>query len=306
MSLRLREGLASGLMEFIVHDTLSVMGRLLRGPLEKRPDALREMLAPLWSDIPAQMAGDVIATHHDGGGFRVDADDPRYEEALAELESADVLGRIEHELTRAADRLAHLGGPGGTQVMFVLGNPDDAYLMNVSGGYLGMGGTPGWLYVMAWPTPENLGRIAHCAVHELHHRLRHHVVGWDPPTVTVGDHVVSEGLAEAFVRELSGPEAMGPWSAMVTGEALENAYTAIMADIDLQGMWNTPAYVLGDAAAERFGAAEGHPGHGRVRRRPAARRRPPGRHRHDGHGELGSARRRHPQGEPLTGTNPDS
>jgi uncharacterized protein YjaZ len=137
--------------------------------------------------------------------------------------------------------------------MLVLGNPDDDYLMRVAGGYYGMGSTPGWLYLVAWPTDEVVGRIAHCAVHEFHHQVRYANVEWDPQRVTVGEHIVAEGLAEAFVRELSGPSAMGPWSSMVTGEALERAYAMTMANIDLPGMRNTPAFVLGDTAATRFG-----------------------------------------------------
>jgi uncharacterized protein YjaZ len=98
------------------------------------------------------------------------------------------------------------------KVLFALGHPDDEHLMKITGGYYGMGGTPGWLYLIGWPDDHVIGRIAHCAVHELHHQIRYRNVPWVP---MVGEHVVSEGLAEAFVRELSGPAAMGPgpqWS----------------------------------------------------------------------------------------------
>jgi uncharacterized protein YjaZ len=137
--------------------------------------------------------------------------------------------------------------------MFVLGNPDDEHLMKVSGGYYGMGGAPGWLYLLAWPDEEIIGRIAHLAVHEFHHNVRYTNVEWNPATVTVGEHVVAEGLAEAFVRELSGPEAMGPWSGMVWGEEYDRAYELIMADFELAGMQHTSAYVLGDSAMRLFG-----------------------------------------------------
>ncbi|MFI7153176.1 DUF2268 domain-containing putative Zn-dependent protease [Nonomuraea sp. NPDC050022] len=106
------------------------------------------------------------------------------------------------------------------------------------------------LYLLGWPSEEIIGRIAHCAVHELHHQARYTNVPWHP---TVGEHVISEGLAEAFVRELSGAEAMGPWSSMVSGEELERAYEKIMADFDLEGMHLTSAYVLGDTTVARFG-----------------------------------------------------
>ncbi|MEV4178520.1 DUF2268 domain-containing putative Zn-dependent protease [Nonomuraea sp. NPDC049709] len=238
-------------MEFIVHDTLTAMAGLLEQPIERRPDALRELLAPMREAIP--VPGDIVDIHHQGGGFRVDADDPRYLPAVRRMIEADVLGQVRRELTRASERLSGAKQADSLQVMFVMGNPDDEHLMTTTGGYYGMGGAPGWLYLLAWPSPEVIGRIGHLAVHEFHHNVRYTNVEWNPVTVTVGEHVVAEGLAEAFVRELSGAEAMGPWSSMVTGEAFERAHERIMADFDLQGMQNTPAYVLGDSAVRNFG-----------------------------------------------------
>ncbi|MFB4273828.1 DUF2268 domain-containing protein [Nonomuraea sp. MTCD27] len=238
-------------MEFIVHDTLTAMAELLEQPVERRPDALRELLAPMREVIP--VPGDIVDIHHQGGGFRVDADDPRYLPAVRRMIEADVLGQVRRELTRASERLGGAKQADSLQVMFVMGNPDDEHLMTTTGGYYGMGGAPGWLYLLAWPSPEVIGRIGHLAVHEFHHNVRYTNVEWNPVTVTVGEHVVAEGLAEAFVRELSGAEAMGPWSSMVTGEAFERAHERIMADFDLQGMQNTPAYVLGDSAVRNFG-----------------------------------------------------
>ncbi|NUR88320.1 MAG: peptidase [Nonomuraea sp.] len=238
-------------MEFIVHDTLTAMADLLSRPLEERPGALRELLDPIRPSIP--MPGDVIDIHHSGGGFRVDAEDPRYLPAVRAMIEADVLGQVERELRRASQALKGAEQAESLQVMFMLGNPDNEHLMKIAGGYYGMGGSPGWLYLLAWPSEEVIGRIAHCAVHEFHHNVRYTNVEWNPQTVTVAEHVMAEGLAEAFVRELSGPEAMGPWSAMVQGEELERADEVIMAAFGLQGMWNTPAYVLGDGAMEQFG-----------------------------------------------------
>ncbi|YCK38680.1 DUF2268 domain-containing protein [Actinomadura sp. ATCC 39365] len=238
-------------MEFIVHDTLTAMADLLARPLADRPEALREMLTPIRPAIP--VPGDIVDIHHQGGGFRVDADDARYLPAVRAMIEADVLGQVRRELERASHALKEARQASSLQVMFVLGDPDNEHLMKISGGYYGMGGSPGWLYLLGWPSEEVIGRIAHCAVHEFHHNVRYTNVEWDPRKVTVGEHVVAEGLAEAFVRELSGPEAMGPWSRMVTGEELERAHELIMDAFDLEGMGNTPAYVLGDSAMRRFG-----------------------------------------------------
>ncbi|WP_344206256.1 DUF2268 domain-containing protein [Nonomuraea bangladeshensis] len=238
-------------MEFIVHDTLTTMAALLRRPLDERPAAVADMLTPMRAAIP--MPGDIVDIHHQAGGFRVDADDPRYLPAVERMIEADVLGQVRRELERASERLSGAVQAESLQVMLVLGDPENENLMGRSGGYYGMGGSPGWLFLLAWPDEDVIGRIAHCAVHEFHHNVRFMNVEWNPVTVTVGEHVVAEGLAEAFVRELSGPEAMGPWSKKVTGEEFDRAYELIMKDFDLQGMRHTPAYVLGDGAMRDFG-----------------------------------------------------
>ncbi|MGV9307182.1 DUF2268 domain-containing protein [Nonomuraea sp. NPDC003727] len=235
-------------MEIIVHDTFTAMADLLRRPLGERRDLLAGMLAPIRAAIP--VPGDIVDIHHQGAGFRVDREDPRYLPAVEKLIEQDVPGQIERALGKAAAALTGLAAPDAIQVMFVLGHPDDDYLMNVVGGYYGMGGSGDVIYLLAWPGDDVIGRIAHCAVHEFHHNIRYRTVEWNPATVTVGEHVVAEGLAEAFVRELSGPEAMGPWSARPLDDAV---FARIVADLGLQGMQNTPAYVLGDTAMVRFG-----------------------------------------------------
>ncbi|UBU17805.1 DUF2268 domain-containing protein [Nonomuraea gerenzanensis] len=238
-------------MEIIIEDTLSAMADLLEQPLERRPDAVRKIMAPTRASIP--MPGDLVDIHHGGGGFRTDAEDPRYLPAVRRLIERDVLGQVRRELTLAAERLSGAEQPDVVKVMFMLGNPDHDHLMKISGGYYGMGGGSEWLYLLAWPSDEVIGRIGALAVHEFHHLVRFTNVVWDPVAVTVGEHVVAEGLAEAFVRELLGPEAMGPWSSMVTGADYERAYELIMADFELAGMRHTPAYVLGDTATRNFG-----------------------------------------------------
>lgn len=236
-------------MEIVVHQKI---GEILASPLAQRPEALRRVLAPLYQQVP--IPGDPVDLHHLGGGFRVDSDFSGYQKMVSKIVEQDVPGQIEWQLRRAWQRFTEavpgIQGPQRLEVMLMLGNPDDDYLMRVVGGYYGMGATPGWLYLLAWPTDDVIARIAHCAVHEFHHQVRYSNLEWQ---ATVGEHIVAEGLAEAFVRELSGPEAMGPWSGRVTGAAFEDAYAKTMANLDLPGMRNTPAFVLGDTAAARFG-----------------------------------------------------
>ncbi|GAA2262453.1 DUF2268 domain-containing protein [Kitasatospora cystarginea] len=230
---------------------------LLQRPVEERPDALREILSPLQSVMSAASGIDLVRMHQVGSGFRVDREDARYLPALRQLQDAGVWNRIEESLAGAWERIS--GAVPGVRhaetvhVVVALGDPDDEHLTVRSSGYLGMGGFPGAIYLLVWPTGTSLELIGHGAAHELHHNVRYANVAWNPMTVTVGEQVVAEGLAEAFVRELAGEQAMGPWSKALTGTELDSVYERITARIDVVGMQNLTAYVLGDATAQRMG-----------------------------------------------------
>ncbi|MGK5733662.1 DUF2268 domain-containing protein [Streptomyces sp. URMC 124] len=245
-------------MKIVVHDTASAMLDLLRRPLEERPEALREMLRPLQGVLGPVMGDvDLVEMHRQSSGFRFDRDDPRYLPAVRRMQDAGVWKRIEDTLAAAWERIGS-AAPGirhaeTVHVVLVLGNPDDEQLMTRSAGYFGIGGIPGAIELIMWPTDTSLEKIGYGAAHELHHNVRYANVAWNPMTVTVGEHVVAEGLAEAFVRELAGEQAMGPWSRAVTGAALDSAYAKITDDIDVAGMQNLTAYVLGDATARLMG-----------------------------------------------------
>lgn len=234
------------------------MEDLLRRPVAQRTKALRDMLSPIEGVLtPVLGEMDTVRTHQTGSGFRIDRDDPRHPAALKEMRDADVWGRTERCLGAAWERLS-ADAPGvrsaeTVHVVLTLGNPDDAHLTVRSAGYFGMGGFPGAILLTMWPTPTSLAKIEYAAAHELHHNVRYANVVWDPATVTVGEHVVAEGLAEAFVRELAGEKALGPWSTGLSGAERDDAYAKITAAVDVAGMPNLAAYVFGDGSAEVMG-----------------------------------------------------
>ncbi|WP_370356572.1 DUF2268 domain-containing protein [Catenulispora sp. EB89] len=245
-------------MKIVVHDTASATADLLRRPLEERPELLREMYAPLQTMLGLMGGADVVQQHQNmGSGFRVDRDDARYLPAIRTMQDADVWSHVRDWLQKAWEHL-DAAVPGvkhaeTVHVVLLLGNPDDDHLIQRSAGYFGFGGIPGSIMLTMWPTDAALRNIGFAAVHELHHNVRYANVVWNPMTVTLGEQIVAEGLAEAFVRELAGEDAMGPWAGALDGEQLEHAYATITAAIDTTGMQNLPGYVLGDATARRMG-----------------------------------------------------
>ncbi|GAA4130263.1 DUF2268 domain-containing protein [Actinomadura keratinilytica] len=245
-------------MEIVVHDTASAMADLLRLPVDERPDALREIYRPLEGVMPMPPGMDMVTMHQQmGSGFRVDRDDPRYLAALREMQDADVWPRVEESLAAAWKRLSDAAPEADhadtLHVVLVLGNPDDDHLTVRSAGYFGVGGFPGAIHLTMWPTETSLAKIGYAAAHELHHNVRYANITWNPAEVTVGEQVVAEGLAEAFVRELGGEQALGPWATRLAGAELDEVYEKVTAGIDVAGMQNLTAYVHGDATAQRMG-----------------------------------------------------
>ena len=242
-------------MRIIVHDTLTQTRRLLDAPLAPRPARLTEMLSPVLPMYRWAPAGPVDS-HHLGNGFRVDVEKgDLYRAGLDRLEAADAWGQVErclHEATvHQRQSTPDIRMPDELHVVLLLGDPSDPFFLNVTGGYFGIGGFSGYLTVTVWPTDANEHKVGFCAVHELHHNLRFTNVVWDVAAVTVGDQVVSEGLAEAFVRELYGEAALGPWGDPARDD--EDAYRMVLDHLDVAGMANLSAYVHGDETTRRMG-----------------------------------------------------
>jgi uncharacterized protein YjaZ len=240
-------------IEIDVHDDAAAMTRLFTLPASARMDALAAMRGfSTFDDGPMAALKQI---HEQGDGFRVNVDDPRYPGALQLLIKADAWGQLRRELGRAWEYqrsvLPGIRHPEKVEVVLTLGNPDDPVFTERTLGYYGMGGTPGNIWMVAWPNDYNLTRIGACGVHELAHNLR-------TPNVetrfNLAEWVIHEGLAEIFTVEVCGPDSTGAWYADVTGSALDEAFAKVTAAFGTGSSvpdW-TP-YVLGDEVAGRLG-----------------------------------------------------
>ncbi|PXY29062.1 peptidase [Prauserella coralliicola] len=245
-------------MTITVLDTYPAMRDILRAPVPERPALLRAMLEPaagMYRYFPGEV--DLVAMHGAGSGFPLDRDEARCREALDALHEADAWGRIERALGDALTvQLA--ATPGITvpdlTVLIVLGDPGDAHFMGPALGMTANGSVSGYLFLNFWPYPENLARLEATAVHELNHNLRYSPGGvrWDPATVTVGEQVVSEGLADAFARQLYGDE-LGYARIGVPHLRDDAVFAKVVSGLGVTGMENFAAWVHGDATAARYG-----------------------------------------------------
>lgn len=241
-----------------VLDTAEGMAAVLSAPEQHRPDVLRSMLAPvrgMYRYVPGEP--DPVEMHGMGFGFPLDRRIEETREALAQLVAADAWGRIERALLAAVElQLRVLPGITVPDIVFLLelGDPDEPYFMGPGRGFSGNGSATGYISLTLWPTPENLERLEAAAVHELNHNLRYAPGGvvWDPATVVVGEQIVSEGLADAFARQLYGPSGYTPIGTPHLDDAA--VFDKVVTGLEVGGMQNFTAWVHGDEAADRFGA----------------------------------------------------
>ncbi|GAA1087582.1 DUF2268 domain-containing protein [Nocardiopsis composta] len=246
-------------MTITVVDTYSAMKQILQAPLAERTGLLRSMLEPIkgmYRFAPVEV--DLVDMHRMSFGFPVDRDERRCLDALEALAEAGAWKRMQRALDEALAvqqaAVAGLQAPDIT-VLFVLGDPGDAHFTDTVLGVSGSGGISGYILITLWPFPENLERLEVTAVHELNHNLRYAPGGvvWDPATVTVGEHVVGEGLADAFARQLYGDD-LGRTRIGVAHLHDEEVFAKVVSGLEVTGMQNFTAWVHGDAGAERFGA----------------------------------------------------
>lgn len=114
-------------------------------------------------------------------------------------------------------------------------------------GYLGFGGVPGWIMtIYKAPDAYYLKRVEAAAVHELHHNIMGSVTTSNLMTVTVGEYMIGEGLAESFAAELYGEEVVGPWIAEFDEATLEASKALVQGVLDVGGYDTARRYVFGD------------------------------------------------------------
>jgi uncharacterized protein YjaZ len=144
-------------------------------------------------------------------------------------------------------------------VKFTLMLANPAVIHERLGSYTGFGGWPGLTMVLVWPTNYNLPRLPAAAAHELHHNVRLRYEPWSEGT-TVGQYVVLEGLAEAFVAEVHGEGMVGPWSTALTEGELAAVRPRFREALEVAGFNEIRGYLFGDWAAESMGyTAQGIP-----------------------------------------------
>lgn len=244
-------------MTISILDTKDGMEAVLKASEAERTEALRNVLTPMegmFKYFPGEV--DLLMMHSMSFGFPSDLQGEVTRQALDLLCNADVWGRVETAMSAAAKQQL-IATPGmdipDIKVLIMLGNPNDEYFMGPLRGFNGNGSATGYISLTLWPSEENLNRIEAAAVHELNHNLRYAPggVAWDPSQVEVGEQIISEGLADAFARQLYGHTGYTPIGLPHLHD--DRVFEKVVTGLQVRGMQNFTAWVHGDESARRFG-----------------------------------------------------
>lgn len=130
----------------------------------------------------------------------------------------------------------------------------------MTGEYCGDGGIPGYILGNIVPNERSLSMLPVALSHEANHNVRWQFMQWSPQ-VTLGDMLVSEGLAESFAASLFGEDKLGPWVSRTDADTLQSMIKpAIFKNLQEQDFNLLSAYLYGDEIMSmRGGSTVGMP-----------------------------------------------
>ncbi len=131
----------------------------------------------------------------------------------------------------------------------LLANAESPYI-KLNEGYCGDGGIPGYIFSWLIPNEYTLEHLPVALAHETNHNIRFQFIEWKND-ITLGEMMISEGLAENFATFLYGEDKAGPWVTKTDMTTLNEYIKPIIQDgLNVQGLENLNAYLYGDELAK--------------------------------------------------------
>ncbi len=143
----------------------------------------------------------------------------------------------------------------GDYIFTVLLADETSPYISMSDGYSGDGGIPGYITAVLTPNEFTLSRLPVALAHEANHNVRYQFIQWTAG-VTLGEMLVSEGLAENFATSYFGEDKAGPWVTKTEIEWHNDYIKPIIHDgLGVQGLNELNSYLYGDEMAALQGCA---------------------------------------------------
>lgn len=246
-----------------------VYKKIAPAPMEKKNDIYRyEMMLPFkkkWDcynvpmKAPTENGYDVIMASGMLGQLAPTKVDASQEDNIRMLSSDMMWAECQKSIERSLDLFSAKGIDLPVKeylYSILLADPENPYVI-LCDGYTGEGGIPG--YINAWlvPSENRIKRLPVCLAHETNHNVRFQFIEWKND-ITLGEMMISEGLAENFATHLFSEDLVGPWVYKTDMQTLNEYIKPIIHEgLGVQGMDNLNAYLYGDemAALQGFKSA---------------------------------------------------
>ena len=235
--------------------------KIMKAPSEKKNDIYRyEMMMPFekkWACYSVPMKAttpngyDVIMASCMLGHIaptKVDESQRANIEALSSNELwSDCKLSIENSLNCFIDKGIQL--PVKDYLFTILLANSESPYIKMNEGYCGDGGIPGYIFSWLIPNEYTLTHLHVALAHEVNHNVRFQFIKWKND-ITLGEMMVSEGLAENFATHLYGEDKAGPWVTKTDMQTLnEYIKPIIFGGLSVQGLEKLNAYLYGDEMA---------------------------------------------------------
>lgn len=239
----------------------SIYAKIMSAPPEKKDDIYRyEMMLPFkqkWDycriPIKAAVPGgfDIIMASRMLGHLAPAQVDRSQEANIRQLSDEALWKACEKAIRSSLDCFAEKGIELPVKeylFTILLADPKSPYTI-LNHGYCGDGGIPGYIFSWLIPNEYTINRLPAAIAHETNHNVRFQFIQWRND-ITLGEMMVSEGLAENFATCLYGEDKAGPWVTKTDRKTLkESIKPVIHAGLNVQGLENLNAYLYGDEMA---------------------------------------------------------
>lgn len=242
-----------------------VYKKIMEAPFEKKNDIYRyELMMPYekkWAcyNVPMKPATpngyDVIIASGMLGHIAPQMVDETQRENIEKLSNDTLWKACEDSITRALTEFEKHGISLPVQeysFTILLAEATNPYIV-LSKGYSGDGGIPGYIWGWLVPNDFTIKRLPAALAHEANHNVRFQFIKWRND-ITLGEMVVSEGLAENYATYLYGEEMAGPWVTATDMETLNELIKPVLREnLGVQGLENLNSYLYGDDIADLQG-----------------------------------------------------
>lgn len=225
---------------------------------EERDDIYRyELMKPFkfkWScvgvPIKAEHLGgyDVVMASSMTGGFAPSQINSERIDDVEKISDENFWQACEESITKTIKEFEKNGISLRTKdyIFTVLLNDPLSPMSKMTGDYCGDGGIPGYIIGTIIPNEQSLKMLPVALAHETNHNIRWQFIQWSNE-ITLGDMIVSEGLAENFAAFMFGEDKVGMWVKNTTLEILEDVIKpAIKQNLNNSDFNTLSAFLYGD------------------------------------------------------------